>query len=90
MSAPEEAVRLGECERCGDLILVVRSVGLTTRLARWTVPANDAEVLERYGVAVYRLARSGRWMYATERYGDTPSQMLVTTHICGIDPRRKS
>lgn len=89
MSAPIDAVRLSECDSCGELILTTIAAGIRYRLSRWTVPTAHAEVLDKYGIAIFRLIRSGRFAYAADYSPSSASTYpLITTHICGIQPRR--
>lgn len=87
MSDLHETVRLTECPRCAELVLVVRVAGLTHLLARWSVPYAHATVLAHYGVTVLRLVRTGMSTYVTEFDPRNLSGPLATAHVCGIDLR---
>lgn len=94
-----DTLRLHECGRCGEVVLVGRVDGLDLpppeSLSRRPVPLADSRVLRRYGYRVvearHERVPGGRWRLRSRPHHPGPDHpqdgwRLLTAHRCGLYP----
>lgn len=87
----DEALRVTECRRCGDLVLAGRVDGFAMTLCPRTVPFVHAVVLAHYGTPVVAAVRGFLGLYAKGwAPGPRPSDRthLLVAHTCGAPHNR--